>query len=123
MSYRQRAGIRELGGRLKDLLTVRHGGRPADSRLKGKLKRAVVVPTPDALFSEAVFILRDETLRSPGRDRDELLREASRAAESFTESSLPEPERISLRPGAAFLLGAACALMAVWALGLLYKIF
>ncbi len=123
MSYRQRAGIRELGGRLRDLLTVRCGGRPAGSRLKGKLKRAVVVPTPDDLFSEAVFILRDEALRSPGRDRDELLREASRAAESFTGASLPEPERVALRPGAAFLLGAACALLAVWALGLLYKIF
>lgn len=122
MSYRQRAGIRELGGRLRDLLTVRRGGRPAGSRLKGKLKRAVVVPTPDALFSEAVFILRDETLRAPGLDRDELLREASRAAESFTESSLPESERVSLRPGAAFLLGAACALLAVWALGRLYQV-
>ena len=123
MSYRPRAGLKELGGRLRDLLIVRRGGRPASARMKGKLRRAVVVPTPDALFSEAVFILRDEALRSPGLDREELLREASRAAESFAESSLPEPERVSLRPGAAFLLGAACAVVAVWALGLLYQVF
>ena len=123
MSYRPRAGIKELSGRLRELLTIRTGGRPASARLKGKLKRAVVVPTPDALFSEAVFILRDEALRSPGLDREELLREASRAAESFAESYLPEPEHVSLRPGAAFLLGAACAVVAVWALGLLYQVF
>ena len=81
-----------------------------------------MVPTPNALFSEAVFILRDEALRGPAADREALLQEASRAAEGFAESSLPEPERVSLRPGAAFLLGSACALLAVWALGLLYKI-
>ena len=122
MSCRPRAGIRELGGRLKELLIVRRGGKPASSLLRGKLRRAVVVPTPDAFFSEAVFILRDEALRAPGLDREALLREASRAAESFAESSLPEPERVSLRPGAAFLLGVAAALIVVWGLGLLYDI-
>ena len=123
MSVRPPSPLRSFWGRVRRLFVARIPCRTVPPRLRGKLRRAVVVPTPGPMFSEAVFILRDETLRSPGRDRDELLREASRAAESFTESSLPEPERISLRPGAAFLLGAACALMAVWALGLLYKIF
>ena len=119
MSCRPRAGLRELGGRLRELLVVRSVRRVSASRLRGRMRQAVVVPTPDALFSEAVFILRDEALREPGLDREELLRQASRAAESYTESVLPEPERVSLRPAAAFLLGAACALGLLWALGLL----
>ena len=123
MSIRPPSPLRSLAGCVKSLFISRTPRRTVPPRLRGKLRRAVVVPTPDPLFSEAVFILRDEALRSPGRDRDELLREASRAAESFTGASLPEPERVALRPGAAFLLGAACALLAVWALGLLYKIF
>ena len=111
--------LRSFAGKIKRLLVVRTPCRTVPPRLRGRLRRAVVVPTPDPLFSEAVFILRDEKLREPGVSRDELLRQAARAAESYTGDALPGMERMSLRPLAAFLLGAACALATVWVLGLL----
>lgn len=119
MSIRPPSPLHGFSGRIKHLLVKRMPCRTVPSRLRGKLRRAVVVPTPDPIFSEAVFILRDEKLREPGVSRDELLRQAARAAESYTEDALPGMERASLRPWAAFLLGAACALAALWALGVL----
>ena len=119
MSYRPRGSLASLGGRLKALLTVRPARRLAPPRLRGKMRRAVVVPTPDELFSEAVFILRDDALRGPGLNREELLQQASRAAERYTEQALPERERPALHPLAAFLLGAATALLLLWLLGFL----
>ena len=119
MSVRPPSPLRSLAGRVRRLFVARTPCRTVPPRLRGKLRRAVVVPTPGPMFSEAVFILRDEKLRDPGLSRDELLRQAARAAESFTEDALPGTERMSLRPFAAFLLGAACALAAAWALGLL----
>ena len=119
MSIRPPSPLRSFAGKVKRLLVARTPCRTVPPRLRGKLRRAVVVATPDPLFSEAVFILRDEKLRDPGISRDELLRQASRAAESYTEDALPHMERPGLRPLAAFLLGAAAALLAVWALGML----
>ena len=111
--------LRSFAGKLKKLFLIRTPCRSLTPRLRGRLRRAVVVPTPDSMFSEAVFILRDDRLRDPGVSRDELLRQAARAAESYTEDALPAAEGMSLRPLAAFLLGTAFALAAVWALGLL----
>ena len=119
MSLRPPSPLRDFLGRVRGLFTVRAPARSMQPRLRGKLRRAVVVPTPDKMFSEAVFILRDDALREPGMTREELLRQALRAAESYTEDALPARERLNLAPLAAFLLGAACALLAVWALGLL----
>lgn len=120
MSLRPRTGLRALGDGLRALLFPRPARRAAPAlRLRGRLRQAVVVPTPDAVFSEAVFILRDEALREPGLDREALLREAARAAESYTESVLPARERPGLRPAAAFLLGAAATLALLWALGVI----
>ena len=119
MSYRQYGGLRDLGARVKGLLLTRSSRKLSTPRLRGKMRRAVVVPAPDALFSEAVFVLRDEALRDSGLSRDELLRQATRAAESCAEEAIPERERIALRPGAAFLLGSALTLLLLWAVGLL----
>ena len=119
MSVRPPSPLRGLTEKVKSLFVVRTAGRTVPPRLRGKLRRAVVVPTPDPMFSEAVFILRDEALREPGVSRDELLRQAARAAENYTEDALPPPERLSLRPAAAFLLGAAVTLLLLWALGVL----
>lgn len=111
--------LRSFAGRLKGLFVSHAPRRVLPPRLRGKLRRAVVVPTPDPMFSEAVFILRDEALREPGVSREELLRQAARAAESYTEDALPGMERMSLRPLAAFLLGAAVTLAVLWAVGML----
>jgi len=111
--------LRRLGSRLRRLFTGVEAVRTVPPRLRGKMRRAVVVPSPDALFSEAVFILRDELLREPGLNREELLRQAARAAERCTADALPPRERPALRPTAAFLLGSALTLLLLWALGLL----
>ena len=118
MSLHPRGSLAGLGERLKILLRARPVRR-APPRLRGKMRRAVVVPTPDPMFTEAVFILRDDALRAPGLDQDQLLREAARAAEGCTEELLPARARRGLHPGAAFLLGAAAALLLAWALGFL----
>ena len=119
MSIRPPSPLRSLAGCVKSLFVSRTPRRTVPPRLRGKLRRAVVVPTPDPLFSEAVFILRDEALREPGVSREELLRQAACAAENYAGEALPAAERVNLRPLAAFLLGAAFALAAVWALGML----
>ena len=117
MSLHPRGSLAGFRERLRTLLLARPAHRIAPPRLRGKLRRAVVVPTPDEMFSEAVFILRDDALRSPGLNREELLLEASRAAERYTEHALPERESRGLHPLAWFLLGAAAALLFVWAIG------
>lgn len=119
MSVRPPSPLRSLAGRVRRLFVARIPCRTVPPRLRGKLRRAVVVPTPDPMFSEAVFILRDDKLRDPGVSRDELLRQATHAAESFTEDALPGTERMSLRPFAAFLLGAAVTLLVLWVVGML----
>lgn len=118
MISRPRGGLYTLGGRLRALL-IPGAREAAATRLRGKMRRAVVIPAPGELFTEAVFILRDDALRAPGLDQDELLREAARAAEGYTEELLPAGARRGLHPGAAFLLGAAAALALAWALGFL----
>lgn len=119
MSIRPPSPLRSLAGYVRGLFLARTPCRTVPTRLRGKMRQAVVVPTPDPMFSEAVFILRDEKLRETGVSRDELLRQAARAAESFTEDALPGMERMSLRPLAAFLLGAAVTLLVLWAAGIL----
>ena len=119
MSVRPSSPLRSFAGRVKGLFVARTPCRTVPPQLRGKLRRAVVVPTPDPMFSEAVFILRDEKLRDPGLSRDELLRQAARAAESCTGDALPGMERLSLRPLAAFLLGAAVTLLVLWGTGML----
>lgn len=118
MSIRPRGALRTLASRLRELLP--HPARASDApRLRGRMRRAIVVPAPGEMFSEAVFVLRDDMLREPGLDQDALLREAARAAEGYTAEVLPGHRGPRLHPLAAFLLGAASALLLVWALGLL----
>ena len=117
MSLHPRGSLAGFRERLRTLLLARPAHRIAPPRLRGKMRRAVVVPTPDEMFSEAVFILRDDALRGPGLNREELLLEASRAAERYTERALPERESRGLHPLAWFLLGVAAALLFMWAIG------
>lgn len=119
MSLRPPSPFRTFTAHVRKLFVTRTPRRIVPPRLRGKMRRVVVVPTPDPMFSEAVFILRDEALREPGVSRDELLRQAERAAESYTEGALPGMERLSLRPLAAFLLGAAVTLLTLWGVGVI----
>ena len=87
--------------------------------LRGVLRTAVVVKTPDTPFSEAVFVLRGDAVKQKGVSRAELLEQARAAAEGCAQTYLPPRTPPLLRPAAAFTLGAAAALLALWALGFL----
>ena len=119
MSYRLRSGLRQALLPLRGLLFRETPQPSAPPVLRGKLRRAVVVPSPDAHFTEAIFLLRDDLLRDDGLDREALLREAARAAERRTADMLPPSPRPALRPAAAFLLGALGMLLALRLAGML----
>ncbi len=85
--------------------------------IRGSMHRAIVLRAPDETFSEAVFILRDSFLQGEGVSRKELLRQAGEAASMYCgkrKKAYP-----ALAPAAMFLLGAAAAILALWAFGLL----
>ena len=85
-----------FGGRLRGLFRAPVRISPAP-RLKGKMRRAIVVPTPGEMFSEAVFVLRDDKLRAPGLDQDALLKEAARAAEGSAKATRVAARAIARR--------------------------
>lgn len=95
--------------------------RAATPVLKGCARRVLVIKPPGELFTEAVFILRDDYFQTPGLSRQELLRQAKIAAGAIIDTSLPTGKSNPLFPSAAsvFALGAACAVMALWLAGLL----
>lgn len=52
--------------------------------VKGTSKRVIVVKSPDPkYFEEAIFIVREDSVRSPGVTKDKLLSEACRAADGY----------------------------------------
>lgn len=65
----------------------RRGKMPRKERrgdvLKGSMKNVIVVHPPGGIFSEAVFILRDDYFQTPGISREALLRQARAAAEEY----------------------------------------
>jgi hypothetical protein len=66
-----------------------------------------------------VYILRADAVQQKGISRAELLEQAREAAAGHAQETLPGAAAPMLRPSAAFVLGAASALLALWALGLL----
>lgn len=57
--------------------------------VRGTVSQVIVVKEPGPCFREALFILRDEAVSDPTRDRAELLREAREAAAAFTGAQRP----------------------------------
>ena len=54
--------------------------------LRGNAHNVIVVKAPNDLFSEAIFILRDEYLASPTDAKAELLRQAKESAAGYAAS-------------------------------------
>ncbi len=71
----------------------RRGKMPRKERrgdvLKGSMKNVIVVHPPGGIFSEAVFILRDDYFQTPGISREALLRQARAAAEEYAAAYSP----------------------------------
>ena len=115
-----RSRLAGLWRRVGALLSVLLFQRPdtAPPALRGKMRRAVVVPSPDPRFSEAVFLLSEDILRGGGVSRSDLLEQAKAAAESAAAEALPTVRR-RLRPGLVFLLGVLAALLGLYLRSLL----
>lgn len=97
------------------------GERPAGEKtlplLRGTMHRAIVLKSPDENFSEAVFILNDSFMQQEGVSRKEILRQAGEAAGLYCP---PRRKRFSaLAPAAVFALGAASAILVLWAFGVM----
>ena len=87
--------------------------------IRGNMRQAVVVPAPDSLFTEAVFILKDSALRDSTVSGAELLRQAKEATVGYTVRQLPERRKAAIPPAALFISGAAAAVLILWGIGLL----
>lgn len=87
--------------------------------VKGVARRVVVVKSPDPkVFDEAIFIVRDESGRSPGVTTAELLREAQAVAENFVRGE--RRTRFRPLPWWAFSLMGAGGMGLAWAATLLF---
>lgn len=84
--------------------------------IRGNMRRVIVVQPPDPIFSEAMFILRDDYFQSQGVSRQELLKQARAAAEGCIEDTMPSAPIRPIFPTAMsiFALGAAAAIFALW---------
>lgn len=84
--------------------------------VRGNMRRVIVVEPPDPMFSEAMFILRDDYFQTPGLSRQELLRQAQNVARDFVSEAEPPELRRPIFPTAMsiFALGAAAAILALW---------
>ena len=110
---------------LRSALSFRRRRRPRRSAaapvLRGNMRRVLVLNPPGQMFAEAVFILRDDYFQTPGMSRQELLKQAKNAAEDYIDTVSPSGGSTPLFPSAmsVFVLGAACAILALWLTGLI----
>lgn len=115
--------IRRLEGKIRGMLSPRGRnsrrapgagqGRGECAVIKGRMKNVIVVKPEGGIFQEAVFILREDALNTPGVSQRELFRQACAAAEEYTRNNLP---RGGGRGRAALIPAALCLLaVAIWA--------
>jgi len=102
-----------IGFRRSQRRRARHDPLPV---VRGNMRRIIVVQPPDPMFSEAMFVLRDDYFQSPGVSRQDLLKQARAAAEGFLEETMPSVPARPIFPTAMsiFALGAAAAIFALW---------
>lgn len=76
--------------------------------VKGVTRQVVVVKAPDnALFDQAVFLLRDHALEKHGIGEQELLEEARRLADRYVTPPAASRHRV-WPPLVWIVIGAAC---------------
>lgn len=54
--------------------------------VKGVSHRVIVVKSPDKYFEEAIFVIREDVLKSRGANSEAVLKEARRVANSYVSS-------------------------------------
>ncbi len=84
--------------------------------VRGNMRRVIVVQPPDPIFTQAMFILRDDYFQTPGVSSQELLKQARDAARDYVEEATPAAPVRPVFPTAmsVFALGAAAAIFALW---------
>ncbi len=80
--------------------------------VKGVARRVVIVRSPDPrVFEEAIFIVREDFAGSGGVSREEVLRQARRAAGDYLREAMPPPSRTQRWKKWLFISTAAAALV------------
>ena len=84
--------------------------------VRGNMRRVIVVQPPDPMFTQAMFILRDDYFQTPGLSSQELLKQAREAARDYVDQAVPADPVRPVFPTAMsiFALGAAAAIFALW---------
>ena len=125
MIYRLRHRVRDLLAALRFSLSARRRERLSRREtlpvVRGNMRRVIVVEPPDPMFSEAMFILRDDYFQTPGLSRQELLQQAKNAARDYAGAAPPREPQRPIFPTAMsiFALGAAAAILALWIVGVI----
>ena len=80
--------------------------------VKGVAKRVIVVKSPDPrVFEEAIFIVREDYMKTAGVSRTQLLSEARQAADSYVGRMQPKKAGLVIILSSLFGSGLAAALM------------
>lgn len=94
--------------------------REAEEVVKGTAKRVIVVKSPDKrVFEEAIFIVREDYMRTSGITQSKLMEEARAAAGGYLGSLRRRPRsRIGLLMAISTLSGSAIAYAALKIFGI-----
>lgn len=84
--------------------------REAADVVKGVAKRVIVVKSPDPkVFEEAIFIVREDYMKTAGVTRSQLLNEAKKAAGVYTSSARSGRLNAGLIAAISTLVGSGAA--------------
>ena len=87
--------------------TQKTDDREAFNVVKGVAKRVIVVKSPDPkVFEEAIFIVREDYMKTAGVTRSQLLSEAKQAAGAYTGSLRSSKISTGLVAALSTLLGS-----------------
>lgn len=83
--------------------------------VKGVSHRVIVVKSPDKYFEEAIFVIREDVLRTKGASSESVLKEARRVANSYVSGRNRTKKRfISRLPAPFFAAAGAAAAGVAW---------
>ena len=85
--------------------------------VKGVSHRVIVVKSPDKYFEEAIFVIREDVLRSTGANSESVLKEARRVANSYVavRNKTGKGKRfMSKLPAPLFIAAGAAATGVAW---------
>ena len=83
--------------------------------IKGLSHRIVVVKSPNSIFEEAIFVIRDDVLSCRGADSAAIIQEARRAANSYVKGTAVQKRSLLSRlPAPIFAAAGAAAAGLAW---------